>query len=87
MSTKASWHATLAALALQVALLCAVPAGAQEATATLTGTVKDQSGAVAPAVVVTLRNEKTNVTAHEEEQRRWELPVHSGSDRNLRADG
>ena len=62
MSTKASWHATLAGLALQVAILCAVPAGAQEATATLTGTVKDPSGAIVPAVVVTLRNEKTNVT-------------------------
>jgi hypothetical protein len=62
MSTKASWHATLAALALQFAILCAVPTRAQEATATFTGTVKDPSGAVVPATVVTLRNQKTNVT-------------------------
>src|SRR5215469_892813 len=62
MSANAWWQRiTLAGMALQLAALCALPARAQLATATLTGTVKDQSGAVVPAVVVTLRNEKTNV--------------------------
>jgi hypothetical protein len=48
-------------MALQLAVLCVLPARAQEATATLTGIVKDSSGAVVPAVVVTLTNQKTNV--------------------------
>jgi len=62
MSANASWQRiTLAGMALQLAALCALPARAQLATATLTGTVRDQSGAVVPAVVVTLRNDKTNV--------------------------
>ncbi len=53
---------TAAGLALQFAVLFAVQVEAQEATATLVGTVKDPSGAVVPAAVVTLKNEKTNVS-------------------------
>jgi len=55
MSANVSWQRpTMAGLALPLVILCAVSGRAQEATATLTGTVKDPSGAVVPVVVVTL---------------------------------
>jgi hypothetical protein len=63
MSVKGWWRsAILAGLALQSAALSAVQARAQEATAVLTGTVKDPSAAVVPDAVVILRNESTNVS-------------------------
>jgi hypothetical protein len=40
----------------------AKPAFAQQATAQMTGTVKDPSGAVLPGAMVTLRNSGTNIT-------------------------
>jgi hypothetical protein len=50
------WRSTLAA----VALLCLLTgAQAQEITATVTGTVTDETGAVLPGVTVTVRNTGT----------------------------
>src|SRR5512132_3761304 len=54
------WLRPLLALAL-IAGAVAV-ASAQETTGTLTGTVKDTSGAVIPGVSVTARNTATNVS-------------------------
>lgn len=53
---------TVLALALVTGLLAAVPVAAQEITGTITGTVRDQSGAVLPGVTVSVRNTGTNAT-------------------------
>jgi hypothetical protein len=45
-----------------LALMLALPAGAQNVSATLNGTVRDSSGAVIPGAAVTLTNELTNAT-------------------------
>jgi hypothetical protein len=52
----------LAAILFGIALILAVPAAAQEITATITGIVKDQSGAIVPGATVTVRNVGTNVS-------------------------
>jgi hypothetical protein len=44
------------------AVLCAAPALAQENTGTITGTVKDQTGAVLPGVSVTVKHVQTGAT-------------------------
>ncbi len=46
-------------LCLLVGLLCPPSVRAQVTTATVLGTVKDQSGAVLPGVTVTAKNEQT----------------------------
>src|SRR5262245_32151520 len=43
-------------IAIVVALLVALPGFSQTSTATLTGTVRDSSGAILPAVTVTVTN-------------------------------
>ena len=43
-------------------LLPSLPAAAQEATATIGGTVRDQSGAVLPRAAVTLTNSQTGIS-------------------------
>jgi Carboxypeptidase regulatory-like domain len=50
------------AIALVVALLLPAGAAAQSADATLTGTIKDSSGAIVPGVTITARNTGTNET-------------------------
>ncbi|MBI4477881.1 MAG: carboxypeptidase regulatory-like domain-containing protein, partial [Acidobacteria bacterium] len=47
-------------LALAAVMICAGAARAQEITGTVTGTVKDESGAVIPGATVTLRNLDTS---------------------------
>ena len=47
------------ALAAALCVAASVPAAAQEITATVTGTVTDETGAVLPGVVVTVRNTGT----------------------------
>lgn len=44
------------------AIICAAPAFAQENTGTITGTVKDQSGAVLPGVTVTIKHVQTGTS-------------------------
>jgi hypothetical protein len=51
-----------AIVALAIALLLPAGAAGQSADATLTGTIKDPSGAVVPGVTVTARNIGTNET-------------------------
>ncbi|MET0168372.1 MAG: carboxypeptidase-like regulatory domain-containing protein, partial [Vicinamibacterales bacterium] len=51
-----------AIVALAIALLLPAGAAGQSADATLTGTIKDPSGAVVPGVTVTARNTGTNET-------------------------
>jgi hypothetical protein len=53
------WRGVLAAA---VASCLTQPAGAQEITATITGTVKDETGAVLPGVSVSVRNTGTGFT-------------------------
>jgi hypothetical protein len=55
---------TLAILlsALMIVVFSAHDLAAQQATALLTGTIKDASGAVVPGAKVTLKNSATNVT-------------------------
>jgi hypothetical protein len=54
--------ATLASLVVQLLLLGAIRAGGQQATATLSGTVKDPSEAVIVGTKVTLTNTGTNIS-------------------------
>jgi hypothetical protein len=54
--------ATLLALASSLALLVCVLAGAQGATAQITGTVKDQSGAVLPGAEITVTQTDTGAS-------------------------
>ena len=50
-------------LCILITVLLAVPAWPQASTATVSGTVRDQSAAVIPAAAVTLTNTATNVTS------------------------
>src|SRR5262245_1649110 len=50
------------AIALVLGLLAALPAFAQTSTATLTGTVRDSTGAILPAVTVTATNSEKNAS-------------------------
>jgi len=50
------------AIALVMGLLAALPAFAQTSTATLTGTVRDSTGAILPAVTVTATNSEKNAS-------------------------
>ena len=52
---------TRACLALLACLTCASPAASQTSTGTLTGSVRDSSGAVMPGVAVTAKNVDTGV--------------------------
>ena len=54
--------------ALVVALLCGWPSGAvaQQETATITGTVKDMTGAVVPKATVTVTNTQTSISVKTE---------------------
>src|SRR4051812_14493425 len=52
----ARWPQTLCCLLLLVVRFATVPAYAQETTATVTGTVTDQSGGMLPGVVVSLKH-------------------------------
>lgn len=54
--------AKCSALIAFVLVLTTVPAQAQEATATIGGSVRDQSGAMVPAAKVTLTNSKTGIS-------------------------
>ena len=47
---------------LVLAVVCSTPASAQETTATITGTVTDQSGGVLPGVVVSVKHVATGRT-------------------------
>lgn len=51
-------------LALAGAVALALPASAQQATASVNGTITDSSGSVIPGADVTLTNVETNVIAH-----------------------
>src|SRR5271165_1483802 len=48
--------------AIGLVLFCGQNLAAQQATALLTGTIKDSSGAVVPGAKVTLKNSDTNVS-------------------------
>ena len=61
-SSRALKGAVSAGLMLVVSLLAAVPTPAQEATATLRGTVKDPSGGVIAGAAITLTNSQTGVS-------------------------
>ena len=50
-------------LCILITVLLAVPAWPQASTASVSGTVRDQSAAVIPAATVTLTNTATNVTS------------------------
>src|SRR5262245_7190118 len=50
------------AIALVLGLLAALPSFAQTPTATLTGTVRDSTGAILPAVTVTATNSEKNAS-------------------------
>ncbi len=61
--------------AAAVALLLAVPLAADVSTATLNGTVKDQSGAVLPSATITVVNAKQGTTLTASTDRRGEYRV------------
>ncbi len=90
MSFKNSLRSSLGLLPLLpffVAII-AQPATAQVATATLTGTIHDQTGAVLPAVIVTLTNidRNTSQTTTTNDQGRYVLAALSPGNYSLAAD-
>ncbi len=61
--TQACWRRALAALGVAAALLAFIPAPALAQTgAAVTGTVKDQTGAVLPGITVTAKQNETGLT-------------------------
>ena len=53
---------TIALLALAAALVSPLPAAAQEARATITGTVRDGSGGIIPGATVTITHKEMGTT-------------------------